>query len=84
MGDLYVNLLIGLVAGVFVAGGRRDLWNRFQSSAVGGRRAPPSPTAGQLIGTLDLRNRFSKAHPHPRKANHLGAFPGVVHALREG
>jgi len=45
---------------------------------------PPSTTAGPLIGTPGLRNRFSKAHPHPRKANHLGAFLGVVHVLREG
>jgi hypothetical protein len=45
---------------------------------------PTSTTAGQLIGTPGLRNRFSKAHEHPRKANHLGAFLGVVHALREG
>ena len=31
-----------------------------------------------------LRNRFSKFHPHARKANHLSASLCVVHALREG
>ena len=30
-----------------------------------------------------LRNRFSKFHPHARKANHLSASLCVVHALRE-
>jgi hypothetical protein len=36
----------------------------------------------QLISTPNLLNRFGQVHPYSGKPEHLGAFLGVVHALR--
>jgi len=37
----------------------------------------------ELVCALLLVNRFGQAHLHPRKPYCLGAFLGIIHALRE-
>jgi hypothetical protein len=48
------------------------------------RSKGPSSAVRQLISTPKLLNRFGQIHPYSRKSEQLGAFHGIVHALREG
>jgi hypothetical protein len=43
----------------------------------------PLGSTWELVYASRLVDRFGQSHPHRRKPHHLGAFLGIIHALRE-